>query len=487
MTDTSWQPNLAEAGGPKFRALAQLIRDAVRSGELAPGAQLPPMRDLAWHLAVTPGTVARAYQIVAAEGIVQSHVGRGSFVSRPDPHRDDLQPLIDDSNERGRDLPARLDAAQIDLRSPKLPDLGQAGAIRLAFRLMAASAGEELLDYPPLSGDQACTAALVDWIGPDHAGALSPDDVVLTHGGQSAISLILSMLLAGERPRVMCEGLSYPGLRHAARLLRAELAPVAQDEQGILPDDLERVARQTGARVLFLTPQAQNPTTGLMDRQRRDTVIALARRLDLQIIEDESYTTRPANLRAEGALPSLRALAPERVWQVVGLAKTLSAGLRFGAVLCPAGQGASARLATQHSHFGMSRPLTMAVTHLLSDAETERVLMLVYQDFEARRQIALQVLAGANIASQRDLPYVWLGLPSRWRASVFAQRAAERGILIRSADEFAASAGGTAVSGALANAVRIGLAGHLPHATLRRALTELRRLHDAPPQDDMAV
>ncbi|MCQ0969997.1 PLP-dependent aminotransferase family protein [Paracoccus sp. TK19116] len=492
MTDTNWQPTFADDAfqdgvGPKFRALAHMIRQAIRAGELAPGDRLPPMRDLAWRLQVTPGTVARAYQVVAAEGIVESHVGRGSFVAAQGARQAPLQPLIDDRNERGRDRPLRADEVAIDLRSPKLPDLGQAGAIRQAFRRMADQSGEELLDYTPVSGDRDCTAALTDWIGPRAAGEFGPPDIVLTHGCQSAILLILSMCLAGERPRILCEALCYPGLRHAARLLRAEVAPVAQDGQGMLPDELDRAARQTGARVVFLTPSAQNPTTGRMNAERRAAIIDVARRHDLQVIEDESYTTRPGALRGADGPPPLRELAPERVWQLVGLAKLLSAGLRFGAIICPTGMGGQARLAAQHSHFGVARPLTVAVTELLRDPATEDLCRAILADFEARRNIATEVMAGTGLVSLAELPFLWLPLPARWRPSVYAQAAADRGILVRPADEFAASAGSITLAGSFANAVRIGLAGHMPHATLRRALTELRRLHDAPPQDDMVA
>ena len=78
--DTIWRPDLGQ-GGPKYLALAQELRSAIRSGTLAEGAKLPPVRDLAWDIKVTPGTVARAYQIVTHEGLLQATVGRGTFVA----------------------------------------------------------------------------------------------------------------------------------------------------------------------------------------------------------------------------------------------------------------------------------------------------------------------------------------------------------------------------------------------------------------------
>ena len=79
--DTIWQLTLTDGAGPKYKAVAQTIRDGVARGELAEGAKLPPVRDLAWKLGITPGTVARAYTILTNEGMLTAEVGRGTFVA----------------------------------------------------------------------------------------------------------------------------------------------------------------------------------------------------------------------------------------------------------------------------------------------------------------------------------------------------------------------------------------------------------------------
>lgn len=480
MTDTKWQPDLSDQQGPKFRALATAIRQSVHDGSLPAGARLPAVRDLAWRLGMTPGTVARAYQIAAAEGVVDSHVGRGTYVTDRGQRLALVSPLLLGGQSRAR--PAT--GGSVDLRSPQLPDLGQSAAIGAAMQAVAQSSAAEVLDYPPLTGDLACREALLDWFGHDSAGRTTIDDVVLTHGGQSAILLILSSCLTGERPRIICEGLSYPGLRHAARLLRAEVAPVAQDGQGMLPAELDRVARHSGGRIVFLTPSAQNPTAGRMDLERREALIAVARRHNLQIIEDESYTSRPGSLRPADMLPALRSLAPERVWHIASLSKILSAGLRFGAVICPNGRADAARLAAQHSFFGVSRLVTQTMTRLLGNPLSQDIAARVLADFAARAQIARTVLPAAQITTQPSLPFLWLTLPPGWRASRFAQRAADLGVLIRAGDEFAAVSGATQTA---ANAVRIALSGDIPPETLRQAFQTLRRLHDAPQGEDIVV
>ncbi|MBM3605899.1 MAG: GntR family transcriptional regulator, partial [Alphaproteobacteria bacterium] len=178
-----WQPDLDGHAGPKFRALASALREAARSGQLAPGTRLPPMRDLAWRLKVTTGTVARAYQVAASEGVVESHVGRGSFIAAPRLRQPAPQPLLYES----LDAPARTEGP-VDLRIPQLPECGQAAVIGGHLRAVADGMGAEILDYPPLSRDRACRAALLPWMEQRQAGAITQDDMVLTHGGQHAIS-----------------------------------------------------------------------------------------------------------------------------------------------------------------------------------------------------------------------------------------------------------------------------------------------------------
>jgi DNA-binding GntR family transcriptional regulator len=91
---TIWQPDLTQFEGPKYLALSHALRDAVRKGDLPEGTRLPPVRELAWQLAITPGTVARAYQIVTQEGLLEATVGRGTFVAARAPRLGPSQPLV---------------------------------------------------------------------------------------------------------------------------------------------------------------------------------------------------------------------------------------------------------------------------------------------------------------------------------------------------------------------------------------------------------
>jgi len=185
VSDTKWQPDLSDAGKSKYKALAQAIREGIVSGQLAGGSKLPPVRDLAYQLGITPGTVARAYTLLTDEGRLIAGVGRGTFVAE------------------------RKTVGETDL------------AARQACR--------EMLMTAPI-------------------GSFTVDDVITSHGGQHAIVMILQTILHGPAPVVAVDELSYGGFRSAAMLSRAQVVGVPSDADGPLPAALETLPRDCDAR-----------------------------------------------------------------------------------------------------------------------------------------------------------------------------------------------------------------------------------------------
>ena len=466
--NTIWHPLLPDDAGPKYLSLARLLREAIRAGDLPCGSKLPTVRDLAWRISVTPGTVSRAYQIVTQEGLLEATVGRGTFVAalspRLGPRRDGRNPLIAE-----RDL--RNSPDLLDLRSPHVPEVGQGEVFAEALRRMADQTAAGWLDYPTQMGERDLRQMVCDWLGDRVLGGFNGQDIVLTNGGQNGVGLILSCCLRGDRPVVLTEDLSYPGFRYAARLARAEVVGIEMDAEGILPDALDAACRKHGAQVLCVTPETQNPTTARMGAARRADIVAVARRHDLQIIEDECYQLPDSDS------PALRALAPERVWYLGSLSKSISAALRLGYIVCPTGMGEIGRIAAQHGYFGLSRPVTQLATDLFATGAAQIIRDRVRADYVRRVELVVNRLGVYDLGWQAGMPFVWLRMPQGWRASTFARMAEEAGVLLRSADQYAMS------SGRVPNAVRIAVAGHVPLDRLTDGIEALAQLLANPPTD----
>jgi DNA-binding transcriptional MocR family regulator len=464
VTDTNWHPDLTQFPGPKYLGLSRALREGIRTGALAAGAQLPTVRDLAWRLHLTPGTVARAYQLATQEGLLAATVGRGTFVAARTPRLGPTQPLL---LERETGGPAGL----VDLRPPRVPEVGQTEAFQAALRGMAEDLDASWLDYASQRAEAPLRAEVIAWMGDRILGPVTAADVMLTNGGQNALGLVFDCCLRGDRPVVLIEELAYPGFRYAARAARAEVIPLEMDGEGVLPEALEAACRRHGAQVLCLTTEAQNPTNGRMSAVRRARIAEIARRFELQVIEDDCYTVSDSNL------PSLRSLAPERVWHIGSLSKTVSPALRFGWVICPSGMGEAGRLTAQHNFYALPLPVSRLCLALFTSGAAQDIRARVKAEFEVRLQAMVNHLGAFDLRWQPGVPFVWLQLPQGWRASAFARAAEAIGVLVRPADEYAL------VGGRAPNAVRLAVAGNLPREAFENAVEKLAQLLRRPPAD----
>ena len=197
----SWAPVLQGREGPHYLAIADVIADDVAAGRLAPGDRLPPQRDLAGRLELDFTTVARGYVEAGKRGLVESVVGRGTFVRRTrlGPRR--CRPtalarrLHDEHAARaGRPGIARADAGGVRER-------------RRRSRFAAALPGlRRIADGPRRGRELARTARARAF-----AGAHIPRARRAWRAGRH----LQPAGAAGDT--VLCEAITYPGVRAIAR------------------------------------------------------------------------------------------------------------------------------------------------------------------------------------------------------------------------------------------------------------------------------
>ncbi len=79
------------SGMPVYRQIMDQVRGGIASGALAPGDQLPTVRQLAVDLAINPNTVVRAYRELELGGLLETHQGTGTFISAQKMKRADAE------------------------------------------------------------------------------------------------------------------------------------------------------------------------------------------------------------------------------------------------------------------------------------------------------------------------------------------------------------------------------------------------------------
>ncbi len=81
----------SKSGVPFYRQIIEQVKFAMSRGDLAPGSQLPTVRQLAVDLSVNPNTVIRAYKEMEIEGLLETHQGSGTFVTDHQPKIGDME------------------------------------------------------------------------------------------------------------------------------------------------------------------------------------------------------------------------------------------------------------------------------------------------------------------------------------------------------------------------------------------------------------
>jgi DNA-binding transcriptional MocR family regulator len=243
--------------------IAASVEGAVTSGKLAAGALLPPVRNAAAQLGVSPATVAVAYRLLQDRGVVAADGRRGTRV-RPAP------PI-----SIPREIPIPAGVRDLSDGNPDPALLPDADAALRRLGSVARLYGEELND--PRLLELAREQFRADGIPADHVSVVS--------GALDGIERVLrEHLRPGDR--VAVEDPSFTGILDLLSALSLVPVAVAVDDQGLLPVPLKRVIRSCEA--LVVTPRAQNPTGGALSvRRARELRAVLASRPEVVLIEDD--------------------------------------------------------------------------------------------------------------------------------------------------------------------------------------------------------
>jgi 2-aminoadipate transaminase len=323
-----------QSGVPIYKQVYDRIRDLISSGTLQRGERLPATRELAGLLGLNRTTVSAAYTLLESEGLIQGHVGRGSFVLGEPPvggHGLNWEHLLPAADVPAAPAPASPDAISFATSRPS-EELFPMEAFRLSCEeALSGPRAASILQlgspggYPPLR-DYLLERARQTGI------ARSGDDVIVTNGCQQALDLIERVLV---RPgdTVLVEDPVYPGLKNLFLHAGAQLAGIPVGRDGVDLDALERLIARGRSRLLIVTPNFQNPTGATLPAASRRAILRMAHAAGLVIVENDIY----GELRYEGeAVPPIKELDESGDTVLLrSFSKLTFPGLRVGWVIGP--------------------------------------------------------------------------------------------------------------------------------------------------------
>ncbi|PRD41098.1 GntR family transcriptional regulator [Phyllobacterium phragmitis] len=423
---TNWIPDITGFKAPKYIAIADAMDRDIDAGILKPGARLPPQRELAYGLKVTIGTISRAYALATERGLIAGEVGRGTYVLA----RAEQQSIaLQGSDFRGARVEASPALAQaLRMDSTAGVNVGQSQIIGPMLAQVFIDEPHRANDYTRTISDEWREAGAA-WLA---TGGWRPalDTIIPTTGALSGVENVVAAITA-PGDKIAFEDLTYSALARGAALIGRRAIKVRGDEEGLDPDDFERVCARDHPKVLVVIPTLNNPTITIMPEENRRRIAEIAHRYNVWIIEDNIYGEA-----LDDAPPPFAHIAPERTFHVSGVSKLLSAGLRAGWLSGPPGFANQITNAKKLMTGGLPYAMTEVTARLVLSGEAARLKAAVLREIRLRGEIAREILAGHRFASHPRSPYIWLTLPDPWLPGTFKNAALEAGVAIVEADAF---------------------------------------------------
>ncbi len=462
---------------PLYVQLADELTTRIERGELAEGDRLPGMRELAAQLGIALVTVSQAYESLVTRGRATSRIGKGTYVSRPVAPSAPLgrrwQPDI------GGQSRARMESVLERLTRARGP-----GTISLATGHPAPETFP-LVDFGKcvqrtLTGDPPATMQYASGNGdPDLRDTLasalrrrgvpaSADDVVVCSGAQQAADIVAATLLE-TRAVVAAESPSYAPTLGVFDARGATYVEIAADSGGIRVDDVERVFAEYRPRLFYVNPFAQNPTGAILTARRAKAIVALARRYDVVILEDQ--TGWVFTYESEPPAPLASFDTDGRVVLIESFSKSIFPALRVGYIYARGALRAPLEAAKMRADSFTSTLSQRALWRFLDSpayAKHLRAARALYRDRRDEFVDALQrALPWAHVALPAAGTTLWLPLPSRLSTQAAFDACAREAVLVMPADPWYPTCSGPA-------ALRLGF-GDLDQPTARQAVARLAR------------
>ncbi|MFS8046312.1 PLP-dependent aminotransferase family protein [Rhizobium sp. BR 314] len=354
-----------------IRGIALETSALIRAGALPVGTKLPPIRDLAFALGISPATLSEAWSELRRQKIIGGRGRNGTWVS----------------GDRFINQPARL--ASAGHYGDHVLDLTSAGPdVRLLPQLEAAMAygasAANLNSYERSRILPELEAAVrKTW-------PYEPEALLATNGGYNAVyTLINALVMPGAA--VAIEDPTGMRLLDILEDRGARIIPVRCDEEGPLASSLEEAMKYRPVAFVF-QPRLHSVTGQSVSETRMTKLAEILRDKDTLIVEDDGVADISAAPRQ-----SMGHLFPDRVIHILSFSKTHGPDLRLAVLSSSRAIVDQIQSYRSFSAGWTSRILQSAAAWLLRDPATEACLDHARNVYAKRRAALIDALGEREV------------------------------------------------------------------------------------------
>ncbi|QMD23610.1 PLP-dependent aminotransferase family protein [Citrobacter freundii] len=323
----------------RYQYLASLLAERIEQGLYCHGEKLPSVRSLSQEHGVSISTVQQAYQMLEQRQLITPQPRSGYFVAPrkaqlpvPPMSRPVQRPVEITQWDQVLDMLAGHADTSIVPFSSGVPDINQP-SLKPLWRELSRVAQHNLravLGYDELPGCRELRQQIARLML-DGGSVVSADDIVITSGSQSGMSLAL-LTVCQRGDIVAVESPAYYGTMQLLRGLGIKVIEIPTDpDTGISIEALELALDQWPIKGVLLVPNCNNPLGFIMPDARKRAVLALAQRHDIVIFEDDVYGELATEYPRPRTIHSWD--SDGRVLLCSSFTKSVAPGLRVGWVV----------------------------------------------------------------------------------------------------------------------------------------------------------
>ncbi|WP_187265526.1 PLP-dependent aminotransferase family protein [Reinekea thalattae] len=319
---------------------------------------------------------------------------------------------------------------EYDFASSMQPMLGQQNLVKNALQDLALDthAIEEVMTYAATGIDKHRTI-FIDWLASKNIHTAA-ETLVFTQGAQQGIYTCLQILTHKE-DFILHEELAYPGFFRAVDACGLKPLAVPLTKDGLDTEALEHYCQQHRPKVLYITPNMQNPTNIRYTAEVLEKIVALSQQYDFYIIEDDVNYCLPEDWRTP-----LQQLAADRVFYVSSLSKYVAGGLRIAFTLVPEGWQKEFNL-NLHSQCWMVSTINIELaSRFLMHESFQYNQELLAQEMRYRQKRFMEFSVKHHLEATEGGLNVWLKLPPQFNMNQLSGYLNSKNIKVRTADLF---------------------------------------------------
>jgi Transcriptional regulators containing a DNA-binding HTH domain and an aminotransferase domain (MocR family) and their eukaryotic orthologs len=241
------------------------------------------------------------------------------------------------------------------------------------------------------------------------------ENILLTHGSQQALDLSGKVFL-DEGDVVLCESPTYLAAISAFRAYGCRFIEVPTDNDGMIPDKLERILETTArVKIIYIISDFQNPTGRTWSLERREQLVNAAMKHQVVVIEDNPY----CELRFEGdALPSVQSFDQTGCVFCLGtFSKTFCPGYRIGWVAGPKSAIEKYVLVKQGADLQCNTIAQMEIAKYLELYDIDEHIDKIREVYRRRRNLTVKTMEeefppGVAFTRPQGGLFAWIELPA---------------------------------------------------------------------------